>query len=321
MTRFRRAARLIPACGLALALMVPAAGYAAPSPDAASYVQHDKGGGKGNGKGKAHGKQKAKAKKPKKHEQRVDAQRQVERQQQLQRQQRLERQRLLERQRSRTFRGDRFDTAWERQEAARRNRALAQRQRWPQSGNLADRPGRGIVNVQGEVTAEGIRCAAVRGDDGRLYTLVGDPALRLRPGDDVWIQGRVVQSSVCRQGTTLQIHQLRDLDRDGRWADDRRDDDWNDDWQRRDRLDRILGSDRVDDRWRDDRGELVNLRGRIATAGGCPVLRGDDGRTYELAGNLRGFGRGDSVHVIGVFEGGSRCGAGPSVRVGEIGRR
>ena len=305
MTRFRHAARLIPACGLALALMVPAAGYAAPSPDAASYVQHDKGGGKGNGKGKAHGKHKAKKpKKQKKQEQRVDAQRQ------------LERQRRIERQRSQTFRGDRFDTAWERREAERR-RALAQRRAWPRSGNLADRPGRGIVNVQGEVTAEGIRCAAVRGDDGRLYTLVGDPALRLRPGDDVWIQGRVVQGSACRQGTTLQIHQLRDLDRDGRWEDDR----WDDDWERRDRLDRILGGDRVDDRWRGDRGELVNLRGRITTAGGCPVLRGDDGRTYELAGNLRGFGRGDSVHVIGVFEGGSRCGAGPSVRVGEIGRR
>ncbi len=171
------------------------------------------------------------------------------------------------------------------------------------------------------MTAEGIRCAAVRGDDGRLYTLVGDPALRLRPGDDVWIQGRVVQSSVCRQGTTLQIHQLRDLDRDGRWADDRWDDDRDGDWERRDRLDRILGGDRLDDRWRADRGELVNLRGRITTAGGCPVLRGDDGRTYELAGNLRGFGRGDSVHVIGAFEGGSRCGAGPSVRVGEIDRR
>ncbi|HEX9670343.1 MAG TPA: DUF5818 domain-containing protein [Thermoanaerobaculia bacterium] len=249
MTRFRRAARLIPACGLALALMVPAAGYAAPSPDAASYVQHHKGSGKG--KGRAHGKQKA------------------------------------------------------------------QRQRWPQSGNLADRPGRGIVHVQGEVTAEGIRCAAVRGDDGRLYTLVGDPALRLRPGDDVWIQGRVVQSSVCRQGTTLQIHQLRDLDRDGRWADDR----WDDDWERRDRLDRIFGGDRLDDRWRADRGELVNLRGRIAGAGGCPVLHGDDGRTYELAGNLRGFGRGDSVRVVGVMEGGSRYGLGPSVRVGEIDRR
>ena len=303
MTRFRHAARLIPACGLALALMVPAAGYAAPSPDAASYVQHDKGGGKGNGKGKAHGKQKAKKpKKQKKQEQRVDVQRQrgevraqeqFQRQQQFERQQRLERQRELERQR-------RFE-----------------RQRWPQSGNLADRPGRGIVHVQGEVTSEGIRCAAVRGDDGRLYTLVGDPALRLRPGDDVWIQGRVVQSSVCRQGTTLQIHQLRDLDGDGRWEDDR----WDDDWERRDPLDRIFGGDRLDDRWRDDRGELVNLRGRIAGAGGCPVLRGDDGRTYELAGDLRGFGRGDSVHVIGVYEGGSRCGAGPSVRVGEIGRR
>ena len=305
MTRFRRAARLIPACGLALALMVPAAGYAAPSPDAASYVQHDKG-GKGNGKGKAHGKQQAKKpKKQKKQEQRLEvqrqrgevlAERQFQRQRQFERQQQLERQRELERQR-------RFE-----------------RQRWPQSGNLADRPGRGIVNVQGEVTAEGIRCAAVRGDDGRLYTLVGDPALRLRPGDDVWIQGRVVQSSACRQGTTLQIHQLRDLDRDGRWEDDR----WDDrdrDWERRDRLDRILGGDRLDDRWRGDRGELVNLRGRIATTGGCPVLRGDDGRTYELAGDLRGFGRGDSVHVIGVYEGGSRCGAGPSVRVGEIDRR
>lgn len=300
MTRFRRAARLIPACGLALALMVPAAGYAAPSPDAASYVQHDKGGGKGNGKGKAHGKQKAKAqkqKKQKKQEQRVDAQRQFERQQRLERQRRI-------------------DTAWDRREAERR-RALNQRQRWPRSGNLADRPGRGIVHVQGEVTAEGIRCAAMRGDDGRLYTLVGDPALRLRPGDDLSIQGRVVHNSVCRQGTTLQIHQLRDLDRDGRWEDD----DWDDDRDRRDRLDRILGGDRLDDRWRGDQGELVNLRGRIATAGGCPVLRGDDGRTYELAGNLRGFGRGDSVRVIGVFEGGSRCGAGPSVRVGEIGRR
>ncbi|MGH9361858.1 MAG: hypothetical protein ACRD2T_08060, partial [Thermoanaerobaculia bacterium] len=242
MTRFRNAARLIPACGLALALMIPAAGAAAPAFGPSPNVQYDEG-GKGHGKQKdKHDKHEKKADKGNKlkgnKHQRADVERQFERQRQLDAQRRFERQRLLERQRvlerqRQGLRRDRLDGERERHQALRRNRA---RSGWPHSGNLADRPGRGIVHVQGEVTAEGIRCAALRGDDGRLYTLVGDPALRLRPGDDVWVKGRLVRDSACRQGTTLEIHQLRDLDRDGRWVDDRWDDDWDDDrWEDRDR--------------------------------------------------------------------------------------
>jgi hypothetical protein len=86
-------------------------------------------------------------------------------------------------------------------------------------------------------------------------------------------------------------------------------------------LERIFGRDDRWDRRSSDRGDLLTLHGQIAGAGGCPVLRADDGRTYELSGNLGGYGRGDYVRVLGVTEGGSRCGVGPSLRVAEIDRR
>jgi hypothetical protein len=292
---------------------------------------------------------------------------------------------------------------WERHEASRRAqlRRAPGRSIWFDRG-FANRPGRGIVHLAGEVTAEGLRCTALRGDDGRLYTLEGD-VFGVRPGDDVQVAARVVRNSACRQGTTLAVHDLRFLDRADPWRDDR----WDprpvygpgggirlgeyveidgrltdESWDcrtmrgRDDRLFSLLGDlegfdpgDRVevdgrlaygtgcpgttirvddvrddggslldrifgrDDDWDDDRyardrwgdraadgGELVELHGWLGSAGGCPAIRAEDGRTYELAGNLGGYGRGDRVRLIGVAEGGSRCGIGPSLRVAQIDR-
>lgn len=245
--------------------------------------------------------------------------RQALRQEALRRQQ-VERRLAL---RPQALRRDRFDATWQRQEAARRAavRRNAGRGAWYDRG-IANRPGAGIVHLRGEVTAEGLRCTAMRGDDGRLYTLEGDVVPGVRPGDDIQVAARVLRSSPCRQGTTLGVERLSYLDRrDGARWDDRLDDRW--DGGRRDRgsvVDRIFGGDRRAHREARDRGSLLVLHGRLAGAGGCPVLRADDGRSYELSGNLGGYGRGDDVRVVGVAEGGTRCGVGPALRVAEITR-
>jgi hypothetical protein len=62
----------------------------------------------------------------------------------------------------------------------------------------------GEVCVRGRVTDEGIECPAMRGADGRLYTLAGDLA-GLAPGAEACICGTVAELSTCMQGTTLAI--------------------------------------------------------------------------------------------------------------------
>ena len=61
--------------------------------------------------------------------------------------------------------------------------------------------------VLGKLTDEGIECAAMRGDDGKLYTLLGDLKGH-RPGDTVCVRGRVAEISFCMQGTTLAVEQI-----------------------------------------------------------------------------------------------------------------
>ena len=60
---------------------------------------------------------------------------------------------------------------------------------------------RRTVRVTGTVTDEGVECTALRGDDGRLYTLAG--RYRLRPGMRVRVIGRLAEASSCMQGTTI----------------------------------------------------------------------------------------------------------------------
>lgn len=62
----------------------------------------------------------------------------------------------------------------------------------------------GTLLRRGRMTDEGERCPAMRGEDGELYTLAGQTA-GLEPGEEVAVEGTLAESSVCGQGTTLQV--------------------------------------------------------------------------------------------------------------------
>jgi LysM repeat protein len=65
------------------------------------------------------------------------------------------------------------------------------------------------VNVTGTLTREGVECQAMRGDDGRLYTLDGE-FVGLRPGDRVSVRGRIAERSTCMQGITIDVRRIED---------------------------------------------------------------------------------------------------------------
>lgn len=73
---------------------------------------------------------------------------------------------------------------------------------------LLDGVARPSIDVTGTITREGITCTALRGDDGRLYTLTGQLA-GIQPGDRVRISGDPVQTSYCQQGTTVNLRAIR----------------------------------------------------------------------------------------------------------------
>jgi len=62
----------------------------------------------------------------------------------------------------------------------------------------------GLVLRRGQLTAEGVECPALRGDDGLLYTLTGDLA-DAKTSDEMIVEGRLTETSVCMQGTTIQV--------------------------------------------------------------------------------------------------------------------
>jgi LysM repeat protein len=64
------------------------------------------------------------------------------------------------------------------------------------------------VDVTGTITREGVTCTALRGDDGRLYTITGQTAGFL-PGDRVRITGDLAEMSFCQQGTTVNLRSIR----------------------------------------------------------------------------------------------------------------
>jgi LysM repeat protein len=66
------------------------------------------------------------------------------------------------------------------------------------------------VTIDGTLTREGVACPAMRGDDGRLYTLAGDTT-GFRPGDRVRVVGRITEVSICQQGTTIELTSITDL--------------------------------------------------------------------------------------------------------------
>jgi hypothetical protein len=65
------------------------------------------------------------------------------------------------------------------------------------------------VRVTGTLTREGAECQAMRGDDGRLYTLAGRNLGDFFPGDRVQVEGRIAEASICMQGTTIDVNRIR----------------------------------------------------------------------------------------------------------------
>ena len=63
------------------------------------------------------------------------------------------------------------------------------------------------ITVTGRLTNEGVECKAMRGDDGKLYTLTGD-LKGFRTGDRVKVTGRIAEISNCMQGTTLSVEKI-----------------------------------------------------------------------------------------------------------------
>lgn len=74
-------------------------------------------------------------------------------------------------------------------------------------GDDGDGDGRG-TEVTGVITNEGVECPALRGEDGRLYTLAGDTG-RFGPGDRVTVRGPIAEMSFCMQGTTIEVRLIR----------------------------------------------------------------------------------------------------------------
>lgn len=68
-------------------------------------------------------------------------------------------------------------------------------------------PGGDRVQVTGTLTREGVECPALRGDDGRLYTLAGSTG-DFGPGDRVHVHGTLPDVSICQQGTTIAVESI-----------------------------------------------------------------------------------------------------------------
>ncbi|WP_071795193.1 lytic transglycosylase [Natronohydrobacter thiooxidans] len=64
------------------------------------------------------------------------------------------------------------------------------------------------TQVTGILTPEGVECQAMRGHDGQLYTLTGDLDGH-DDGDVVQVRGEVQEVSICQQGTTIDVADIR----------------------------------------------------------------------------------------------------------------
>lgn len=62
----------------------------------------------------------------------------------------------------------------------------------------------GMLQRTGTITDEGVECLAMRDGDDFLYTLIGDTG-GLAAGDSTVVEARLVEASICQQGTTLEI--------------------------------------------------------------------------------------------------------------------
>jgi len=182
-------------------------------------------------------------------------------------------------------------------------------------------------------------CMVLRQHDGSVRYITGDID-GLQSGDHVRVYGYSVSGSACDvRGSAYEVTQVQAL-----WGDDRHKTTYFD-YQRDgsfsryadrqsgrggrydDRGDRNRGDRYRGDRYRDSRYEqsnrgrdLVSLRGRLNDdRRSCPTLETQDGRVWNLVGDLRSFRDNSRAKVIGWTGARSQCG-GPTLEVREINR-
>jgi len=73
--------------------------------------------------------------------------------------------------------------------------------------NEAEASPAGTVRVTGRLTDEGVECPALRGEDGKLYTLSGATD-GFHTGDRVTVVGTLAEMSICMQGTTIAVQSI-----------------------------------------------------------------------------------------------------------------
>ena len=147
------------------------------------------------------------------------------------------------------------------------------------------RPPADTIALAGIISDDGVTCPAMRGRDGRLYTLVGDVG-GVRPGDRVRVEGRITRTSICMQGTTIDVHRLR-----------------------------AYGGPETDP------DLFVTVAGRVTDEGiECTAIRGSDGRLYTLVGNTVDLRPGDRVEVVGRRAEASFCMQGITLEVRRLRR-
>ena len=66
-------------------------------------------------------------------------------------------------------------------------------------------PATAAITVSGTLSEEGAECPALRGDDGKLYSLTPGAIGKFQPGDHVRVEGTVADVSTCMNGTTLVV--------------------------------------------------------------------------------------------------------------------
>lgn len=69
-------------------------------------------------------------------------------------------------------------------------------------------PASAAIIVTGTLSTEGVECPALRGDDGKLYTLTPRDLGTFGPGDRVSVKGTVAQISICMQGATIAVSSI-----------------------------------------------------------------------------------------------------------------
>lgn len=67
------------------------------------------------------------------------------------------------------------------------------------------------IIVVGQLTSEGVECQALRGDDGQLYTLLGDIGT-LAVETRVRVLGERLEFSSCQQGITIRVQSITPAD-------------------------------------------------------------------------------------------------------------